>query len=481
MTRLRLAGADTFRSLRIRNFRLFFIGQFVSQMGNWLTLVAQALFVLRLTDNGVMLGGLLAAQFAPVLLIGPWAGLVSDRSDKRRLLLMVSVIAMVQSAVLAALAFHGSPPIIALYAVALVGGITVAFDNPARRSFVVEMVPEDLTTNAVSLNSALMTGARVVGPAIAGLLITTVGFGWCFALDALSYVAVLITFGRMRTSELRVSSPAAKGKGMVRDGLRYARSVPALWIPLVMMAILGTLSFNFQIVFPLFVTRDLGGTVATYTTLFSVVSLGALAGALVAARRGIPTVRTVSIAAMGFGAALGVVSLAPSAGFAFPIGLLVGFASISFLTTSTSIIQLRAAPEMRGRVLAMQAMVFLGSTPIGGPILGAICEVFGARFGVALGALAAMGAGGWGLLRSGDLGDDPGTAEREEVASTGVHVDALATDPVAAIASSPRLDPPVITVGSVAAGVRAEVAPAELAPADQGTSLAPSRGEDEAA
>ena len=168
MKSLRAAAGETFRSLRVRNFRLFFGGQLISQVGNWLTLVAQTLLVLKLTDNGVALGVLAAAQFGPVLLLGPWAGLVADRSDKRRLLLIVQTIAMAQSFTLAALAFSGSPPVLAIYAVAFVGGVTIAFDNPARRAFVVEMVPDEDMHNAVSLNSALMTSARVVGPALAG-------------------------------------------------------------------------------------------------------------------------------------------------------------------------------------------------------------------------------------------------------------------------------------------------------------------------
>src|SRR4051795_11370903 len=171
MTRIRRATSETFRSLHVRNFRLFFTGQLISQVGNWLTLVAQTLLVLKLTDNGVALGALAAAQFGPVLLLGAWAGLIADRSDKRRLLLTVQTVAMAQSFVLAALAFSGHPPVAAIYAVALVGGVTIAFDNPARRAFVVEMVPEDSIHNAVGLNSALMTSARVVGPAVAGLLV----------------------------------------------------------------------------------------------------------------------------------------------------------------------------------------------------------------------------------------------------------------------------------------------------------------------
>ncbi|HEY5155245.1 MAG TPA: MFS transporter, partial [Acidimicrobiales bacterium] len=253
--RLGKASRETFRSLRVRNFRLFFTGQIISQVGNWLTLVAQTLLVLKLTGNGFDVGLLTACQFGPVLLLGAWAGVIADRSDKRRLLLITQALAMVQSFALAALAFMPDPPVPALYAIAFAGGIVIAFDNPARRAFVVEMVPEPQVPNAVSLNSALMTASRIVGPALAGLLIATVGYGWCFFTDGLSYVAVLTALVMMRPGELRRPPLTARAKGQVREGLRYIKTMPDLWIPLVMMAVIGTLSFNFQVVLPLLVTR----------------------------------------------------------------------------------------------------------------------------------------------------------------------------------------------------------------------------------
>jgi len=406
MKLLRNATRDTFRSLGVRNFRLFFTGQLISQVGNWLTLIAQALLVLKLTNNGVALGGLAAAQFGPVLLIGPWAGLVADRSDKRKLLLIVQTIAMLQSFTLAALAFSGHPPVLAVYAVALVGGITVAFDNPARRAFVVEMVPTDHMNNAVSLNSALMTSSRVVGPALAGLLIATVGFGWCFLADGLSYLAVLAALWMIRTADLNLGPIAKKAKGQVREGLRYARSVPALWVPLLMMGVVGTLSYNFQTVFPLFATRDLHGTGTTFTVLFSVVSVGALVGALAVARRTTITVRAVAISSLAYGGAMVLMSFAPNQTVAYAIGPLLGLASIAFLTASTAIVQIESAPHMRGRVLALQAMLFLGSTPIGGPIVGWVSQQFGARYGIGVGAAAALAAGAFGLVKAGAVDGD---------------------------------------------------------------------------
>jgi MFS family permease len=411
MTRLKLVTGETFASLRIRNFRLFFAGQIVSQTGTWLGMVAQTLLVLHLTDSGVALGLLTAAQFGPVLLLGAWAGVVADRSDKRRLLLIVQSLAMLQSFAMGALAFMGEPPLLAIYGVAMAGGVLTAFDNPTRRSFVVEMVQRQDINNAVSLNSALMTGSRVVGPALAGVLVMTVGFGWTFVVDGLSYVAVLVGLAMMRPSELHPSPALERAKGQVRAGLRYARSVPQLWMPLVMMAVIGTLAFNFQVVVPLFVTQDLGGSDQTFTLLFSVLSLGSLVGALVVARRTETTVRRVGLTAVAFGVSMALLAVAPNQGIAFLVGPLIGVASIAFMTSSTALVQTEAAPEMRGRVLALQAMVFLGSTPIGGPVVGWIAEDLGARYALAVGALACLGAGAWGVLVARRDGIDGPTAD----------------------------------------------------------------------
>lgn len=419
--RLGRFGRETFASLRSRNFRLFFAGQGISQVGNWMTLVAQSLLVLSLTDSGVALGFLAVAQFGPVLLIGPWAGLIADRSDKRRLLITVQALAMVQSLLMAAVAFSGAP-VWTVYVVALCGGFTVAFDNPTRRAFVVEMVPESHVPNAVSLNSALMTSSRVIGPAVAGLLITTAGYGWAFLLDGISYVAVLVCLWLMRPSELRPSPVAERSKGQIRAGLRYVRRMPELWVPLVMMGVVGTLAFNFSTVMPLFVTRDLHGSDAMFTVLFSVVSVGSLVGALIAARRSVVTVRTVSVSSMLFGVSLALLAVMPTFAAALPAALLLGLCSITFLTASTAIVQLRAAPEMRGRVLALQAMLFLGSTPIGGPIVGWVAQEFGARWSVALGAAAGLAAGAWGLAvvrrRHPDGRSDPSTVVEHVVSSS---------------------------------------------------------------
>ncbi len=395
------AANETFSSFRVRNFRLFFAGQGISQIGNWLTLVAQALLVLKLTGNGFDVGLLTACQFAPVLFLGAWAGLVADRSDKRKLLFIVQVFAMAQSFALAALAFMDHPPVLAFFAVALLGGVGTAFDNPARRAFVVELVPEDTVNNAVSLNSALMTSSRIFGPALAGLLISTAGYGWCFLIDGLSYIAVLLGYGLMDSTKFRSGPRAIRGKGQIREGFRYVRGVPDLWIPLVMMAVIGTLTFNFNVVMPLFVKKTFHGDDGTFTLLLSVISVGSLIGALATARRRVVEVRHVVMAAGAFGVTMTVFAFLPNLATVFPVGLLVGGSSIAFMTASTAIVQVRADPAMRGRVLALQAIVFLGSTPIGGPLVGFICDLINPRAGVLVGGLAALIAavGGWIALR----------------------------------------------------------------------------------
>jgi MFS family permease len=437
MTRLRLATSDTFRSLQVRNFRLFFTGQLISQIGNWLTLIAQTLLVLKLTDSGLALGLLAAAQFGPVLVLGAFAGLVADRSDKRQLLITVQAFAMAQSFALGALAFMDRPPVAAIYVMAVFGGLATAFDNPARRSFVVEMVPEADITNAVSLNSALMTGARVIGPALGGILVATVGFGWAFWLDGVSYVAVIIGLRQIDPTQLRPAPVQQRGRGQIRAGLSYAWSVAELRVPLLMMALIGTLAFNFSTVLPLFVTRDLHGTDLTFSLLMSVVSLGSLVGALAAARRKDLSVRTVSLTGVAFGVAMGALAAAPNQPAAFAAGILMGLASITFMTTSTAIVQLRADPTMRGRVLALQAIVFLGSTPIGAPVVGAIAEGYGARWAIALGALAAVVAGVYGLA----------TVRRAAARQLTDQAAAAGADAGASICDAPLLGPAVPSAG----------------------------------
>ena len=333
--KLRVFGSETFSSLRHRNFRLFFFGQWTSQVGTWMTLVASTLLVLKITGSGVAVGLLTACQFGPFLVLGAWSGVIADRSDKRRLLLWVQVAAMLKSFAFAALAFMPHPPVAGFYAIAVVGGVTVALDNPARRAFVVEMVPTEDMNNAVSMNTALMTASRIFGPALAGLIATTAGFGWCFMADGLSYIAVLAAYSRMDTTKLRTPEPTPRAKGQIREGFRYARSIPELFVPLLMLAVIGTLAFNFQVFMPLFATRTLGGDDGDFTILYSVLSLGSFIGALVLARRTQVTIRHVATASALFGLGLLGLSVAPNFGVAIVMSLLVGTVSVGFITSST--------------------------------------------------------------------------------------------------------------------------------------------------
>ncbi|HQV56603.1 MAG TPA: MFS transporter, partial [Ilumatobacteraceae bacterium] len=388
---------NIFASLRNRNFRLFFGGQLISQTGSWLTMIAQTLLVLKLSNSsGVAVGFLMAFQFGPVLLLGAWAGAVADRADKRTLLTWLQSAAMLQSVALSVLIFTDHASLPAVYALASLQGLITAFDNPCRRAFVVEMVPTEMLANAVSLNSAIMTASRVVGPALAGALVVSVGYGWTFLIDAASYIAVIVGLLMMRPSELRVAPRTERAKGQVAEGLRYIKANQMLFVPLVMMAIIGTFAFNLSVTVPLLVKNDLHRGDGTFTLLFSVISVGSLAGSLWTAQRRQVTSSQLVMATAAFGVSMMALAVTPGLIAAFVLSVPLGFASMTFMTSSTAIVQLLAAPEYRGRVLAIQAMVFLGSTPIGGPFVGWIADAAGPRPAIAVGAISCIVASLYG-------------------------------------------------------------------------------------
>ncbi len=388
----------TFQSLRHRNFRLFFFGQLVSNSGNWLTTVALVLLVLHRTNSGLAVGLITACQFGPILVLSPWAGLIADRSNKRRLLFVTQTLEMLESFTLAALAFIPHSPTSAFYVTAAAGGCMLAFDNPVRRSFVTEMVGVEDVPNAVTLYSALVNASRIVGPALAGLLIVLAGFGWCFTIDALSYIFVLVALGMMRPAELRRVPVTPRGRGQVRAGVRYVASVPELWISFAMLAVVGTISYNFSVIFPLFIEKGLGGGDGAYTIVYSLFGVGALAAAIVVARRSYVQFRNVLVGCVAFGVALGLFAAVPSVAVALPVVMLVGVTSIMYMTATTSIVQVRADPQMHGRVLALQTVLLIGTTPIGGPLLGALADVWGPRSIVVVAAVAPIVAAGFGAF-----------------------------------------------------------------------------------
>jgi MFS family permease len=407
----------TFSSLWVRNFRLFFFGQLISNTGNWLTIVALTLLVLHRTDSGVAVGLLSACQFGPLLVLSAWAGVIADRSDKRRLLYLTQSLEMAQSALLAVLAFLPAVPLPVFFAVALAGGCMLAFDNPARRSFVSEMVTPDRVPNAVTLYSGLVNLSRLFGPTLAALLVATLGFGWCFTVDAVSYVAVLLALMAMRTSELRQVIRTPRGRGQVRAGLRYVVAVPELAITFLMLLVIGTVSYNFTVVFPLFVEKGLGGSDVDYSLVYAAFSGGAVLGTLVIARRTVVRLRTIVVGATAFGASMLALAFVPSVAAAFPVAALVGAASVSYMTATTALAQLRADEHMVGRVLALQTVLLVGTTPVGGPLLGLLADGAGARSAVLAGGIGALVAAGIGLvlgrhrLAAGGPADDVEPAE----------------------------------------------------------------------
>jgi len=385
---------QTFISLRNRNYRLFYIGQTISNTGNWLTNVALPLLVLKITGSGLQVGILAACQFGPILLFSAWAGAVADRSDKLKGLFITQSLEMAQSVGLAVLAFMPHPPLLGLDILAVVGGTLLAFDNPLRRSFVTEMVQPDDLPNAVILYSTLVNMTRAFGPALAGLLIITLGYGWAFSIDAVSYLAVIACLAMMRPAELFRRERGSRGKNDVRDGIKYILNTPFLWISFGMMALIGTLSYNFGVTLPLFVTKALHGSTSVFTILYSILSIGSVVCALLIANRKISELRYNILGAMGLGLTMLLFGVVPNFALAIPTAFLIGMSSMIYLTASTTLIQIQAKSEMHGRILALQFIFLAGTSVIGGPLLGWLADFAGGRapiiFGGAVGLLAAV-------------------------------------------------------------------------------------------
>jgi MFS family permease len=390
VTRLWRATRLTFRSMSVRNYRLYFAGQLISTTGTWMQSIAQAWLVLQITGSGVALGLTVALQFTPVLLVGAWGGLVADRVDKRRLLIGTQAAAGVLALLLGAVTVLGVVQLWMIFVLALGLGTVNALDNPARRAFVVEMVGTEHVSNAVSLSSAMFMAARVIGPAIAGLVIAGLGVSWCFFANGVSYSAAVLAFVAMRENEFFAVEPVPKRKGQLREGLRYAWSTPALRLVLVLTAVIGTLAFNFQVVLPLLAKETFSGGAETLGVLYAFMSIGSVIGALISAHEAQATRRFVLGAALAFGAALVVAAFAPTLGLELLVLVPVGAAGIAFTAMSNGVIQTECAPEMRGRVAALFTVAFLGSTPIGGPIIGWVSQQVGPRAGLWVGGVATL-------------------------------------------------------------------------------------------
>jgi MFS family permease len=391
----------TFSSLSNPNYRKFFFGQTTSLVGTWMQTTAQSWLVFTLTHSATDIGFVVALQTLPVLLLGPYGGVIADRVDKRRLMIVLQSFMGVQAAILAVLSLTHVVNYFDVCVLAVVLGLNNCFENPSRQAFVLEMVGTDNLRNAVSLNSTMNNVARAVGPAVAGIIIAALGEGWCFALNAASFIAVVASLVAMDQSQLHPSVPTIRAKGQLREGLRYVARTPALAIPLVMMALVGMLAYEFQVTLPIVAGTVFHGSSTIYGVLMAAMGVGAIIGGLWTAARGKTGVRAMIRAALIFGVVMTFAALAPVLAVELIALAMVGFASVSFLSMANSTLQLGTDPQMRGRVMALWAVAFMGSTPIGGPLIGWITSAFGARTGLGVGAASCLVAGliGWLAIR----------------------------------------------------------------------------------
>lgn len=366
--------------------------------------VAQMWLVLRLTQSGVALGITAALQFTPMLVLGAWGGLLADRSDKRRLLMATQTAAGCIALALAAITLSGQVRLWMVYLLAFCLGLVNMVDNPTRQSFVTEMVGPGQINNAVSLNSAVFTSARVIGPAAAGLLIGLVGTGWCFLYNGFSYFPVVGALALMKVDDLHRVRPVIKARGQIKEGVRYAWARPELRLPLLLMVLVGAFAFNFSVVLPLMARYAFHSGAGTFGALLSLMGVGSLAGALLAAGREHPTHRLLVASCLAFGCLLVIAAAMPDLPLEMAALVPVGAAMTTYQATTNTLLQLNSEVGFRGRVMALYVIVFLGSTPVGGPLVGWVGQQFGPRTALGLGGVAAVvaGLGGvWALARWG--------------------------------------------------------------------------------
>jgi len=393
-----LIRRETFSSLYVRNYRLYFIGQIISTSGTFMQMVAQAWLVLDLTHSGKALGLATALQYLPILFLAPYGGVITDRISKRRILFWTQSLSGALALVLGGLVAAGLIRVWMVFILAACLGLVNVFDNPTRQTFHVELVGPDNVRNAVTLYSILVNLARIVGPALAGALIASVGLAPCFIINGLSFGAVVTMLAMMDPRELKVSPPVPPARGQIREGFRYVLATPVLGASLLMMAIIGTLTFEFQVSLPLIAHSTFHGDARSYAFLASSMGFGAASGGLFfASRKGFTPAKLVS-ASLLFGLAVLTAAFMPSMALSGLALVAVGICSINFSSLGNSILQLGSAPHMRGRVMSLWSVAFVGSTTIGGPIVGWVAEGIGARWGLALGGFAALAAAGLGAF-----------------------------------------------------------------------------------
>jgi MFS family permease len=398
---LHASARRIFSSLSNPNYRKFFFGQTTSLIGTWMQTTAQSWLVFTLTHSATDIGFVVALQTLPVLLFAPYGGVIADRVNKRHLMIGLQSLMGLQAAALAILSILHMVTYLDVCLLAVVLGLNNSFENPSRQAFVLEMVGSDNLRNAVSLNSTMNNVARAVGPAAAGVLIAAVGEGWCFAVNAVSFIAVVGSLMAMDRSTLNPSMPTVRAKGQLREGFRYVARTPGLAFPLIMMGLVGMLAYEFQVTLPVVAGTVFHGSSTIYGVLLAAMGIGAVIGGLWTAARGKTGVRALTRASLIFGVCMTFAAVSPLLAIELIAMALVGFASVSFLSMANSTLQLNTDPQMRGRVMALWAVAFMGSTPIGGPLIGWITSTAGVRVGLGVGAGSCFAAGviGWLAIR----------------------------------------------------------------------------------
>lgn len=398
MERITHIGKNIFASLAIHNYRLYFTGQAISLSGTWMQTIAQGLLVLKLTNSGTALGIITALQFLPVLLFGPLGGVVVDRFPKQKILYATQTTAGILALILGILVGTHTVQLWMVGFLAMGLGFVNVFDNPTRQTFVPEMVGENYLANAVTLNSWEVNLTRIIGPSLAGILVATVGLTMCFLLNAASYIAVLIVLWMMQTKELHPAPVTQKKKGQLKEGLSYVASSPILRNTLLMLGIVGTLTYEFPVILPLVAQFTFHNLAIGYAQLTAAMGIGAVIGGLFTASRKEISPNMLILTSVFFGISMFAAAISPTLLMATLAMVLVGAASINFTSIGNVTLQLESVPQMRGRVMSLWTVAFMGSTPIGGPIIGWIGDTLGPRWGMGIGGLAALVAAAIGYL-----------------------------------------------------------------------------------
>lgn len=411
--KLRQYGRDTFSSLYVRNYRLYYIGQIISTSGTFMQSVAQAWLVLQMTNSGTALGITSALQYVPILILGPYGGVIADRISKRKILYVTQSLSGILALVLGVLTATGFVQVWMVYVLAFLLGIVTAFDNPARQTLYIELVGAENLRNAVTLYSTLVNLARVIGPALAAALIAAFGLAPSFIINGISYGAVVIMLAMMRAEELMVTPPLPRAKGQFQEALRYVAASPVLTGGLLMMGIIGMLTFEFQVSLPLIAQYTFHGDASSYAFLTGSMGFGSVVGGIAFAGGKSVAPRRLAGAAGLFGAAILAAAFMPSLVLSALALVVVGIFSINFSSLGNSVLQLESSPQMRGRVMSFWTIAFIGTTTVGGPLVGWLGQTAGARWGLAIGGLAALAAAGLGAIMMRNVRSET-SAERSE-------------------------------------------------------------------